>query len=511
MQKLALSVRPLPLVIAILMGVLGTGLVAYKVWDNQYRLIQVGLLQERQQALQLLAAELEGTIQQVVSQTLRYLFTDDDMQIPGRIEALKRRFPALDQVLRFDADGGMLYCIPGPSAIDDYRRWLSTRLQHAVANRKPHDLSSGSFVEKHEARDVLFVYAPIPQDLTQGLGSGWIVLRYSLDKIVSGYWQPLRANFMTTHGGKVNLTSESASKDKHLVHEPVSRYLNGWILEYQPDAGRLEQIARDQGLLLGLLIIGFGSLPIAVGVVYWWYSRKDLLMAQAKAEFVAHVSHELKTPLSLIRMYAETLEMSRIKDPDKTRQYLQTILQESDRLTALIDQVLDYARMEKGKFHFRLVKQDLTHTVEQLVHKFRPRLEQKGYSLKTDIASDIPLMAHDEEAVSRVLLNLIDNAMKFSTQQKNIHLSLHQNGHTIVLQVSDRGKGIPDGSDKTLFQPFTRGPDEDRHQTPGAGLGLAMVQHAVNAHGGKFELNPRSGGGTNARIILPLYFQPQTE
>lgn len=511
MQRLALSVRPIPLVIAIMVGVLGTGLVAYKVWNNQYKLIQVGLIQERQQALQLLTSELEGTIQKVVSQTLRYLFTDDDIQLPGRIEALKRRFPPLDQVLRFDAEGGMLYCIPGPSSINKYRHWLSIRLQHAVANRKPDDLSIGSFVEKHEARDVLFVYAPIPQDLDQGLGSGWIVLRYSLDKILSDYWQPLRAKFLTAHGGRVNLTDKITSQGKQLVHEPVSRYLHGWTLEYQPDSGRLEQIARDQGLLLGLLIIGFGSLPIAVGVVYWWYSRKDLLMAQAKADFVAHVSHELKTPLSLIRMYAETLEMSRIKDPDKSRQYLQTILQESDRLTALIDQVLDYARMERGTFHFRLVKRDLAHTVDQLTQKFRPRLEQLGYSLHTDIVSDIPTLAHDEEAITRVLHNLFDNAIKFSTHQKSIGLSLRQNGRNIVLEVSDRGKGIPDGSDKTLLQPFVRGPDEDSNQTLGAGLGLAMVQHAINAHGGRFELNPRSGGGTIARIILPIYFKIQTE
>ena len=164
MRIFSLSERPLPLVLAILLGVAGTCLVSYHVWHNQNLSVRAGLLQEQRQALRLLSADLESEIQQFVSQSLRYLFENDVALVPGRIDAVKKRYPALQQVMRFDAKGGMLYCIPGPPIIDDYRRWLSAKLHHAVANRDLNDLSTGGFLEVHEGERVLFAFAPIPHD-----------------------------------------------------------------------------------------------------------------------------------------------------------------------------------------------------------------------------------------------------------------------------------------------------------------------------------------------------------
>ena len=510
MRILSLSKRPLPLILASLLGVAGTCLLAYQVWHNQYLSVRTGLIQEQRQALRLLSADLESEIQQIVSQSLRYLFENDVQLVPGRIDALKKRFPALQQVMRFDAEGGMLYCIPGPSIIDDYRRWLSAELQHAVANRDANDLSTGSFLEEHEGKQVLFAFAPIPYDLYLGEGPGWIVLRYSLSSLLQYAWEPLKSDFIGKQGGSVVLRPILLStSDTQSVQVPVTRYLSGWILDYQPDASRLNIIAQEQGLLLGLLILGLGSLPIAAGIVYWWYSRRDLLLARAKADFVAHVSHELKTPLSLIRMYAETLEMKRIKDPEKELKYLQTILKESDRLNGLIEQVLDYARMEGDNFQLKLQATDLAKTVSDLIETFRPSAEKKGFTLTKDIAPDLPDIPHDVNAVRHILLNLLDNAVKYSTDQNRIHINLQRQGNAIDLEVLDRGKGVCRDADPSLLQPFVRGPNEQNGQTAGAGLGLAVVCSAVKAHGGRFELVSRRGGGAVARVILPLTWQSE--
>ena len=510
MRIFSLSKRPLPLILASLLGVAGTCLLAYQVWHNQYRSVHTGLLQEHRQALRLLSADLESEIQRTVSQSLRYLFENNVELVPGRIDALKKRFHSLQQVMRFDAEGGMLYCIPGPSVIDDYRRWLSAELQHAVANRDADDLSTGSFLEEHEGEQVLFAFAPIPYDLYLGEGPGWIVLRYSLSTLLQYAWEPLKSEFIGEQGGSVALGPIlSGRSGAQSVQVPVTRYLSGWMLDYRPDAGRLNIIAQEQGLLLGLLILGLGSLPIAAGVVYWWYSRRDLLLARAKADFVAHVSHELKTPLSLIRMYAETLEMKRIKDPEKELEYLQTILTESDRLNGLIEQVLDYARMEGGSFQLKMQGDNLAETVSELIETFRPGAEKMGFTLTKNIAPDLPDIPHDVEAVRHILLNLLDNAVKYSTEQNNIHVSLQRQGNAIDLEILDRGKGVSRDADPSLLQPFVRGPNEQTGHTAGAGLGLAVVDSAVKAHGGRFELVSRRGGGAAARVILPLTWQSE--
>lgn len=500
--------RSLPLALTFIMGVSGLATVAYHVWHNQYKTVQASLKNEQRQAINLLAADLNAEIGKVVEQGLRYLFEADMALLPARVDAIKLRIPSVQQVMRFDDDGGMLYCIPGPSVIDDYRRWLSAELHQEVSSRSPDDLSTGSFLEEIDNEQLLFTFAPIPDDLHHGDSPGWIVLRFSLKALLDAHWLPLKQRFLSRNDGLVdlNLTTDLINADAtEFTQVPIAKYLRGWMLDYKTDTNKLNTVAQEQGLLLAFLIVGLGSLPIAIGMIYWWHSRRHFLLAQAKTEFVAHISHELKTPLALIRLYAETLELDRIKTPDQKKQYLRTILQESDRLDSLIDQVLDYSRMERGEFKFDVKLDNLKATVQEVIEIVRPHVEQQGFTLTYDMPDDVQLIAHDAEAIRHILQNLIDNSIKYSdSDRRSIQVVLRRDQNSIEIQVLDRGKGIGKNLDANLLQAFVRGQDENERHSKGAGLGLAIVQHAVNAHQGQFELTSRRGGGAVARINLPI-------
>lgn len=500
--------RSLPLALALIMGVCGVATVAYHVWHNQYKTVRTSLINEQRQAINLLAADLNAEISKVVEQSLRYLFEADMALLPARVDAMKLRIPSLQQVMRFDDDGGMLYCIPGPSVLDDYRRWLSAELHQEVSSRSPDDLSTGSFLEEIDSEQLLFTFAPIPDDLHQGDSPGWIVLRFSLRGLLDSHWMPLKDSFLSNNNGllDLNLTSDLINADATVVTQvPIARYLRGWVLAYTADTDQLNIVAKEQGLLLAFLILGIGSLPIAIGTLYWWHSRRHFLLAQAKTEFVAHISHELKTPLALIRLYAETLELDRIKTPEQKQQYLRTILQESDRLDRLIDQVLDYSRMERGEFRFDVKPDNLKTTIQNFIGVVRPHVEQQGFTLTCDMSEDVQLISHDADAIRHILQNLIDNSIKYSTGDRHsIHVLVSRLQDSIEIQVLDRGKGFSRKVDASILQAFVRGQDENEEHSKGAGLGLAIVKHAVDAHKGEFELTSREGGGAVARINLPI-------
>jgi signal transduction histidine kinase len=236
---------------------------------------------------------------------------------------------------------------------------------------------------------------------------------------------------------------------------------------------------------------------------------KELALARLKSDFVSNVSHELRTPLSLIRLYAETLELGRISNPEKYQEYYQTIRKESERLTGLINNILDFSRIEAGRKEYDFRETNLQELVRNTLESYRYQIEQSGFTFEEQIDDKVPLLRVDRESIARSLLNLVNNALKYSQDRKYIGVSLYRQQSAVKLEVVDHGIGIPHEEQSKIFDKFYRVGDPLVHNTKGSGLGLSLVQHIVKAHGGDVAVDSEPGRGSRFIITLPLKLEGQ--
>jgi signal transduction histidine kinase len=252
-------------------------------------------------------------------------------------------------------------------------------------------------------------------------------------------------------------------------------------------------------------LIGFIDLMLLAGLFLVYANvRRELHLSRLKSDFVANVSHELKTPLALIRLFAETLELRRVPSEEKAQQYYRVINKESQRLTQLINNILDFSRIEAGRKEYRFRPTDVGAVVGEVVESYRFPIEQQGFDLEVSIAEDLPEIVVDPEALSQALLNLVNNAIKYSGDQKHLGLDVRREHDRVVISVTDRGVGIPKAEQQKIFEKFYRVEDTLIHTTKGSGLGLALVKHIMDAHGGTVELTSAPGEGTTFRLLVPL-------
>jgi signal transduction histidine kinase len=232
-------------------------------------------------------------------------------------------------------------------------------------------------------------------------------------------------------------------------------------------------------------------------------------LARLKSDFVANVSHELRTPLALIRLYAETLELGRLTAKEKYQEYFRIIREESERLSALINNILDFSRIEAGRKEYEFKETDLGELVRTTLESYRFQIEQNGFAFEENIAADIPPVNVDREAIARSLLNLVNNALKYSKDQKYIGVSLYRANGSVNLEVRDRGIGIAPAEQEKIFEKFYRCGDPLVHNTKGSGLGLSLVRHIAQAHGGNVSVESAPQKGSIFTIALPIDPHPR--
>jgi two-component system phosphate regulon sensor histidine kinase PhoR len=276
---------------------------------------------------------------------------------------------------------------------------------------------------------------------------------------------------------------------------------------------RLRMAPRDAALLASQeaarrfsdwVFVGVASVTLFVGLAILTSAiRAERRANQAKSDFIANVSHELKTPLSLIRMFGELLATGRTKGESTAREYAEIITRESERLSRLIDNVLDFARIERGKAGYDFKVGDLAEVLARGLDVYRHRLEREGMTLRLDIAEHLPPVRIDENAMTLLLLNLVDNAVKYAADGKELEVSLREDDGKVLLRVADRGPGIPADERERVFERFYRARSVRGRPVRGSGIGLAIVKHIAVAHGGDVSVESTHGGGCTFLVWLP--------
>ncbi len=285
---------------------------------------------------------------------------------------------------------------------------------------------------------------------------------------------------------------------------PVGSHLPHWQLRIYALHG-LDPAGERSLLVLSTLLVGcFVAAMLFGGSLLLWQACRHMRDARRKTSFVSNVSHELKTPLTTIRMYAELLDEGRIEEADKRRRYLQVIVSESQRLTRLVNNVLDFSRLEQKRKNYHLTPLLLGEVLEQVLDGQAVRLRQAGMKL-TCQTPDRPLTVKaDRDALEQVLLNLIDNAIKYAAQGGALVVELQQNEKTAEMLIMDSGPGVPTSQQKRIFQQFHRVDNDLTCNQPGCGLGLSIARRLLEDMNGSLRYRPREGGGACFIMQLPL-------
>lgn len=232
---------------------------------------------------------------------------------------------------------------------------------------------------------------------------------------------------------------------------------------------------------------------------------KELALSDLRSNFVARVSHELRTPLGLIRLYSETLELNRAKTEEKRREYLHAITKESERLTHMINNILNFSRIEANSQHYTFTLCSLDPIVIDTVDTMRYHFERHGLEINVSIDDNLPLVRCDADALRQALYNLLNNAMKYSGDGKEIDVRAYSSNGEVIIDVTDRGIGIAPDQHEKIFDEFYRVDDPRVRETGGSGLGLAVVKHIVTAHKGKLSVKSKLQQGSTFSIHIPIF------
>ncbi len=279
--------------------------------------------------------------------------------------------------------------------------------------------------------------------------------------------------------------------------------LPSYSLGIRPKGSTVDELVRTRFTRNIILIALLNVVLLAGAWLIYRNLRREVQLVRMRAGFVSTVSHELRTPLSLIRMYAETLEMGRISTEEKKQQYYTTILRESERLTRLVNNVLSFAKMDAGMKQYHFGRTDLNELVGKVLEMFRVQLQAEGFNPVVVSAASLPSINADAEAVSEMIINLLDNAIKYSGGNTYLRVGTSLENQKVVLAIEDHGIGIPPEHREKIFEQFYRVSDGMVHDVKGSGLGLALVRHGMEAHGGSVLVDSIPGKGSTFRLVFP--------
>jgi len=300
------------------------------------------------------------------------------------------------------------------------------------------------------------------------------------------------------------LYSNGAAQNGYLLESNLDRPFSSWKAGIGLKNTDLDDFARNSFLQSAgatFLVLAFLLCGIALTIRA---TDLEARLAQAKSNFVANVSHELKTPLSLLSLFSEILELGRVKNEEKKLEYYRIIRHESLRLNKMIDNILDFSKIEAGRKKYDFADGDMAEVIENVLSSYRYQIINSGFDVQTNIQPSLPPVLIDRDAMTQAISNLLDNAIKYSGEVKQLSVTAETVRSNLSIEIADHGIGIPRAEQAKIFEKFYRVGNGLVHDVKGSGLGLSLVKHIIEAHQGTISVESEVGRGSRFTILLPL-------
>jgi len=393
------------------------------------------------------------------------------------------------------------------------RRFLMQQLQEIVGDQAifptlDAEILAGRYIDSRAAipiTDPALRTTPLPNVWAMSSDSYRVTVLFREATLIEELQSVARNRFQVA-GIDVSVLPPNASTEEAnaLVSVSGGRLLPGWSLTLHMDQNALFDEQADDRIAVylwsgTLVIVVMAGLAILIAQVF----RKQMRATRLKNDLLATVSHELKTPLSSMRLLVDTLLDSDQLDPKRSREYLQLIAKENIRLSRLIDNFLTFSRMERNKEKFNCVHVDPSQIAATAAESVTDRFNAAGCKLDVTVDSNLPQVEADPDALITVLLNLLDNALKYSNQDKHIVLRVFADDGHVCFGVEDNGIGLSRRAAQKVFERFYRVDNELSRSAEGSGLGLSIVRFIVNAHGGTVTVRSEPGKGSTFTVRLP--------
>lgn len=502
-NKMAVAIA----IVAIVISTAILGLLSYYYTVGRANVFEATLVQSNIKLVEQTVARIEQKIIDNDRSLFAMADVNDRENWPAVIEAIQKADLNVDYVWFLKPDGTILF----PNYRDEIRNFYGAVRTHF----RDKDLSLPTLPVNEvrhlhkERRDNYFFASYVMKENRKG-EKILVCFQTTLDKskqLVDKYLGELEpTQYVRIVDFENNgVYGDLPSSGKYIVQWRFPSTFYKWILQMVPrDYAKLERLARNQGRTnFFLIILSISLIFVSLGIIYV-AGRRERQLAQLKEEFISNVSHELKTPLSLIRMFSEILVLDKVKGDTTRQEYYSIIHNESERMSRLINNLLDFARLERGVTRQYFEKTNIARLVTKELEAYRYQIQKEGFQLATQVDESVPDTFADPNALTLAFFNLLDNSVKYSGDQKQITVTVGQTNGFIDLAISDCGLGIPKDEQPRIFDKFYRGSNPAVQRIRGSGIGLSITKHVAEMHGGKVLVVSEPGRGSTFTLRIPI-------